>query len=114
MASSRPSPTLLANPNDHDAWALREEARRRQRDAERIEQQQAWGVERDHWAQEPALAPAPAPDPCERCGLPITGQPDILYDNAPPEDGRHCPICRTDLQQQPMTLRQALFGRPKQ
>ncbi|WP_327393907.1 hypothetical protein [Streptomyces phaeochromogenes] len=102
-------PDALANPKDHDAWALREEARRQQRDAEREEQQQAWGVQRDHGTQEPA--PAPEPEPCERCGLPITGQPGTLYDNAPPEDGRHCPTCRTDLQQQPMTLRQALFGK---
>ncbi|WP_406486150.1 replication-relaxation family protein [Streptomyces phaeochromogenes] len=110
-----PLPDALANPKDHDAWAAREEARRRQRDAEREEQQQAWGVQRERWTQEPDLAPAPAPEPepCERCGLPITGQQGHLYDNAPPQDGRHCPTCRTDLQQQPMTLRQALFGRPK-
>ncbi|MCR3732343.1 hypothetical protein FHS35_009261 [Streptomyces umbrinus] len=106
-------PEALANPKDHDAWAVREEARRQQRDAEREEQQQVWGVQRERWTQEPALAPAPEPEPCERCGLPITGQPGILYDDAPPEDGRHCPTCRTDPQQQPMTLRQAVFGRPK-
>ncbi|MGW1505529.1 hypothetical protein ACWCQW_44885 [Streptomyces mirabilis] len=28
-----------------------------------------------------------------------------------PEDGRHCPSCRTDLRQQYPTLRQAVFGR---
>ncbi|TRO55526.1 replication-relaxation family protein, partial [Streptomyces sp. IB201691-2A2] len=56
-------PDALANPKDHDAWALREEARRQQRDAEREEQQQAWGVQRDHWTQEPAPAPAPEPEP---------------------------------------------------
>ncbi|MCX4561763.1 replication-relaxation family protein [Streptomyces phaeochromogenes] len=104
-------PDALANPKDHDAWAVREEARRRQRDAEREEQQRAWGVQRERWTQEPAPAPVPQPEPCERCGLPITGQQGLRYDDAPPEDGRHCPTCRTDLQQQPMTLRQALFGK---
>ncbi|WP_306944321.1 hypothetical protein [Streptomyces phaeochromogenes] len=108
-------PDALANPKDHDAWAAREEARRQQRDAEHEEQQRAWAAQRERWTQEPDPAPAPepasAPDPCERCGLPVTGQPGIRYDDAPPEDGRHCPTCRTDLQQQPTTLRQALFGR---
>ncbi|MGX1916152.1 hypothetical protein ACWIID_46405 [Streptomyces phaeochromogenes] len=86
-------------------------ARRRQQDAEHEERQRAWAAQRDRWAQEPAPAPAPEPEPCERCGLPITGQQGHCYDDAPLEDGRHCPTCRTDIQQQPMTLRQALFGK---
>ncbi|MFD3307169.1 hypothetical protein [Streptomyces sp. NPDC058694] len=61
----------------------------------------------------------PEPEPYECCGLPVTGQRGHRYDDAPPEDGRHWPTedsrlwptCRTDLRQQPMTLRQALFGR---
>ncbi|MFD9445867.1 replication-relaxation family protein [Streptomyces sp. NPDC060006] len=106
-------PDALANPQDHDAWAVREEARRQQRDAEREERQQAWAAQRERWTQQPDPAPAPAaePEPCERCGLPITGQEGYFYPDAPLEDGRHCPTCRTDLRQQPMTLRQALFGK---
>ncbi|MFG2351828.1 replication-relaxation family protein [Streptomyces phaeochromogenes] len=106
-------PDALANPQDHDAWAVREEARRQQRDAAHEERQRAWAAQRERWIQEADSAPALAPDPepCERCGLPITGQQGLRYDDAPPEDGRHCPTCRTDIRQQPMTLRQALFGK---
>ncbi|MER6377357.1 hypothetical protein ABT255_56005 [Streptomyces mirabilis] len=42
---------------------------------------------------------------------PITGPLGYDLEFAPPEDGRHCPSCRTDLRQQPPTLRQAVFGR---
>ncbi|KPI09991.1 hypothetical protein OK006_11236 [Actinobacteria bacterium OK006] len=69
-------------------------------------------MERERWAQEPDPAPEPEPvPPCERCGLPITGEPGYDLEFAPPEDGRHCPSCRTDLRQQHPTLRQAVFGR---
>ncbi|MFD8218376.1 hypothetical protein ACFV2U_32900 [Streptomyces sp. NPDC059697] len=38
------------------------------------------------------------------------GPPDEDAEFAPPEDGRHCPTCRTDLRQYP-TLRETRFGR---
>ncbi|MEU8869439.1 hypothetical protein [Streptomyces umbrinus] len=103
-------PDALANLNDHDAWAAREEARRQQ-EGEYEERQQAWAVQRERWTQEPDSAPASEPEPCERCGLQITGQQGHRYDDAPPQDGRHCPTCRTDLRHQPMMLRQAIFGK---
>jgi hypothetical protein len=69
-------------------------------------------VERERWAQEPDPEPEPAPQaaPCERCKGPITGPLGHDLEFAPPEDGRHCPTCRTDLRQYP-TLRETLFGR---
>ncbi|MFD9659782.1 replication-relaxation family protein [Streptomyces mirabilis] len=106
-------PDALANPDDHDAWYARDEQRRRQRDEEREQQHQEWAAERERWAQEPDLEPEPAPEaaPCERCKGPITGPLGYGPEFAPPEDGRHCPSCRTDLHQQYPTLRQAVFGR---
>ncbi|MFE5088249.1 hypothetical protein [Streptomyces mirabilis] len=70
-------------------------------------------AERERWAQEPDPAPDPAPEaaPCERCKGPVTGPLGYDLEFAPPEDGRHCPACRTDLRQQYPTLRQAVFGR---
>ncbi|MER5907471.1 hypothetical protein ABT150_46755 [Streptomyces mirabilis] len=57
----------------------------------------------------PELAPGAAP--CERCKGPITGPLGYDLEFAPPEDGRRCSSCRTDLLQQYPTLRQAVFGR---
>lgn len=54
----------------------------------------------------------PPPAACGRCGQPITGAPGHGYPYAPPEDGRHCPDCRTDIARQPTGLFKALFGRP--
>ncbi|QDO45777.1 hypothetical protein FNV62_54560 [Streptomyces sp. RLB3-17] len=106
-------PDALANPADHDAWYARDEQRRRQRDEERERQHQQRAAERDRWAQEPDPDPEPAPEaaPCQRCKGPVTGPLGYDLEFAPPEDGRHCPSCRTDLRQQYPTLRQAVFGR---
>jgi hypothetical protein len=106
-------PDALANPDDHDAWYARDEQHRRQRDEEREQQHQEWAAERERWAPEPDPEPDPAPEatPCERCKGPITGPLGYDLEFAPPEDGRHCPSCRTDLRQQYPTLRQAVFGR---
>ncbi|MEU1441611.1 replication-relaxation family protein [Streptomyces mirabilis] len=106
-------PDALTNPADHDAWYARDEQRRHRREEEREQQHQEWAAEKERWAQEPAPDPEPAPEaaPCERCGLPITGPPGEDAEFAPPEDGRHCPSCRTDLHQQYPTLRETLFGR---
>ncbi|MEV4449776.1 hypothetical protein [Streptomyces mirabilis] len=106
-------PNALANPADHDAWHTHDEQRRRQRDEEREQQHREWAAERERWAQEPDPEPEPAPEAasCERCGGPITGPLGYDPEFAPPEDGRHCPSCRTDLRQQYPTLRQAVFGR---
>ncbi|MEU1564071.1 replication-relaxation family protein [Streptomyces mirabilis] len=106
-------PDALTNPADHDAWYARDEQRRHRREEEREQQHQEWAAERERWAQEPDPAPKPEPEvaPCERCGLPITGELGYDLEFVPPEDGRHCPSCRTDLRQQYPTLRQAVFGR---
>ncbi|MEU1448615.1 hypothetical protein [Streptomyces mirabilis] len=106
-------PDALANPADQDAWYARDEQRRRQREEAEQRRQQEWAVERERWAQEPDPAPEPVPEVarCERCKGPITGPLGYDLEFAPPEDGRHCPSCRTDLRQQYPTLRQAVFGR---
>jgi hypothetical protein len=106
----------LTNPDDHDAWQQRDDERRRGRDErlerERQEQQRWLAQEREQWAASAAAtAPEPPPAPCERCGQPVTGAPGLRYEGAPPEDGRHCPDCRTDLARQPPGLLKALFGR---
>ncbi|MET8787970.1 replication-relaxation family protein [Streptomyces sp. NPDC004589] len=116
----------LANPNDIHAWHQRDDELRRQRDEQREKERQAaaasaWGRRptpspdapepASQGTREPHVANVPEPVPCEGCGLPITGQPGILYDNPLPDDGRHCPECRDDLAQQPPGLIQALFGR---
>ncbi|QDN94768.1 hypothetical protein FNV65_54730 [Streptomyces sp. S1A1-8] len=106
-------PDALANPADRDAWYARDEQRRHRREEAEQRRQQEWAVERERWSQEPDPAPEPEPEaaPCERCKGPITGPPGYDLEFAPPEDGRHCPSCRTDLHQQYPTLRQAVFGR---
>ncbi|GAA5704538.1 hypothetical protein [Streptomyces avermitilis] len=43
-------------------------------------------------------------------GLPTTGEPGDSDEFALPEDGRHCPTCRSDISQQYPTLRQVNFG----
>jgi len=108
----------LANPDDIDAWHQGDEQRREQR-KEREEQARQAAT----WDQNPAPSvdtgqlghprePEPAPPaPCERCGLPITGEPGIRYDYATPEDGRHCPPCRADIAREPASFFKALFGR---
>ncbi|MEU6518398.1 replication-relaxation family protein [Streptomyces sp. NPDC046978] len=116
----------LTNPNDIHAWHQRDDELRRRREEQ-------WGKERaaPAWgrrlaespdasqllhagAQEPHVANSPEPVPCGRCGLPVTGLPGVLYDNAPSEDGRHCPECRTDLARQPPGLLKDLFNRRSQ
>ncbi|MGW0572988.1 replication-relaxation family protein [Streptomyces tauricus] len=98
----------LANGDDIEAWHRRDEERRRRREAEREEAEHR----RTTWENKPkdTQPVLPAPPPCERCGRPITG-PFGADDAFTPPDGRHCASCRTDLRQQPMTLRQALFGK---
>ncbi|MFE4578547.1 replication-relaxation family protein [Streptomyces chartreusis] len=102
----------LANPDDVDAWHRRDEEdrrRRAQQDQDRREQRPQWGATAP---QQPETIPAaPPPAPCEDCGQPITGAPGIRYSDAPPEDGRHCPDCRSDLAHQPPGLIKALFTR---
>ncbi|MET7780426.1 replication-relaxation family protein [Streptomyces mirabilis] len=106
-------PDALTNPADHDAWYARDEQRRHRRDEAEKRRQQEWAAERERWTQEPDPEPGPAPEaaPCERCKEPITGPLGYDLEFAPPQDGRHCPSCRTDLRQQYPTLRQAVFGR---
>ncbi|MCX4231718.1 replication-relaxation family protein [Streptomyces ortus] len=118
----------LANPDDIEVWRHRDEQRSQEREAhweaERARQQEDWKREREagvsgwentsHYVPDDASGgrgPVSAPAACERCGLPVTGRPGYLYDDVPPEDGRHCPDCRTGLRQQPRTLRQSLFGK---
>ncbi|WP_331718585.1 replication-relaxation family protein (plasmid) [Streptomyces sp. NBC_00289] len=114
-------PAALANPADHSAWHARDEQRRlRHKEAEEASRQEhaprtpAWPPtpDPDPWPDETAPDPVPAPaPPCERCGLPVTGQDgqdDAVFDS--PENGRHCATCRSDIRQYP-TLRAALFGR---
>ncbi|WSQ15059.1 replication-relaxation family protein [Streptomyces sp. NBC_01231] len=120
--------TALANPNDIDAWHQRDEERQRRREQQREAQRQQATRETTAWGQTPAPdgrqqlrehleaqhspnGPATAPASCERCGLARGGQPGVSYDDAPPEDGRHCPDCRTDLAHQPSGLLKALLGR---
>ncbi|WP_327722345.1 replication-relaxation family protein [Streptomyces sp. NBC_00490] len=107
----------LANPDDIEAWRQRDEEQRRQRDEERKRERQ----QQTQWpgydpelvtATVVATPPGPPPAPCERCGLSITGTPGHGYPYAPPEDGRHCPECRTDISRQPTGLLKALFTRP--
>ncbi|MFE9813155.1 replication-relaxation family protein [Streptomyces sp. NPDC005548] len=109
-------PDALDNPADHRAWSVRGEQRRARREEAEAQQERERAVERERerWATEPPEEPEPVPQValCERCGLPITGrmgEDDAGF--APPEDGRHCPTCRTDIRRQPQTLRRALFGR---
>ncbi|MFJ8351491.1 replication-relaxation family protein [Streptomyces sp. NPDC094153] len=116
-------PTALANPNDVDAWHARDEERRLRREEQRHREREearptaAWGqqVPGPARAGDERLGPVQPTDPptlCERCGQPVTGPPGEYYGDAvPPEDGRHCPTCRTDLAQQPPGLLKALFGR---
>ncbi|WP_314416210.1 replication-relaxation family protein [Streptomyces kroppenstedtii] len=111
----------LANPDDIEVWRHRDEQRRQERDdrrdTERARQQEDWNRGREvratgwentsHDVPDDASGgrgPVFVPAACERCGLPVTGHPGYLYDDVPPEEGRHCPDCRTD-------LRQALFGK---
>ncbi|MGW7673797.1 hypothetical protein ACWGJX_43025 [Streptomyces sp. NPDC054775] len=116
---------LLPNPNDIHAWHQRDDELRRQRDEQREKERQeaasAWSRRpakspdapgsASQGTREPHVANVPEPAPCEGCGLPVTGRPGILYDDPLPDDGCHCPECRTDLAQQPPGLFQALFGR---
>lgn len=109
--------TALANPDDQDAWHLRDKEQRRQRDEERErerqERAQRLAQERERLAAAAAATPPELPPaPCERCGQPLTGAPGLSYEYAPPEDGQHCPDCRTDLARQPSGLLRAIFGRP--
>ncbi|MCX4920297.1 replication-relaxation family protein [Streptomyces sp. NBC_00687] len=114
-------PDALDNPTDHRAWQAREKVRRarhedelaqRQRERERDAERER-AEERERWATKPP-EPEPAPEvaPCEWCGRPITGGPCRQDDAefAPPEGGRHCPTCRSDIRSAYPTLRQALFG----
>ncbi|MCW8102671.1 replication-relaxation family protein [Streptomyces tauricus] len=96
----------LANGDDIEAWHRRDEERRRQREAEREEAEH----HRTAWENKPPDPQPAVPAPCERCGQPLN-EPPGANDAFTPPDGRHCPSCRTDLRQQPMTLRQALFGK---
>ncbi|MFD6921864.1 replication-relaxation family protein [Streptomyces sp. NPDC059944] len=105
-------PDALDNPADYRAWSARNDSRRAQHDQELAQHERVRAAERERWAEEPPEEPEPAPEaaPCERCGLPITGLAGEDDPFAPPQDGRHCPTCRTDLRQT-LTLRGALFGR---
>ncbi|MGW6491620.1 replication-relaxation family protein [Streptomyces sp. NPDC055056] len=105
-------PDALDNPADYRAWSARNDKRRAQHDQEMARDERERAAERERWAEAPPEEPEPAPEaaPCERCGLPITGPAGEADPFAPPEDGRHCPTCRTDLRQT-QTLRGALFGR---
>ncbi|MCX4912055.1 hypothetical protein [Streptomyces sp. NBC_00687] len=111
--SGKPSPMLSITPADRRACTAREKVCRARYDEELAQRKRARAKEGERWATEPPSESDPAPEvaSCERCGQPITdpvGEDDALF--APPEDGRHCPTCRTDLRQ-PLTLRGALFGR---
>ncbi|WP_331724031.1 replication-relaxation family protein [Streptomyces sp. NBC_00005] len=111
-----PLTDALTNPDDIDVWRRRDNERSRQREQqlERDRQQQQAELQLAlQQLQEATLTspPEPPPAPCERCGRPITGEPGIRYDDAPPDDGRHCPGCRIDLARQPTGLFKALFGR---
>ncbi|GAA2358871.1 replication-relaxation family protein [Streptomyces cuspidosporus] len=106
----------LANPGDETAWHQRDEERRRQRDEQREQQRRQKEAERQLALQRlqqmsPVAPPEPPAAPCERCGQPITGDPGTRYDDAPPQDGRHCPACRDDIAHQPPGLFKALFSR---
>lgn len=89
----------LANPQDINVWREREQRRRRMYE-ERWAKEQAirereLAARREEMRREEALWPAPEPvPPCERCGRPITGEYGFLYEDAPPEDGKHCQIGR--------------------
>ncbi|MFD9586170.1 hypothetical protein ACFWBM_15905 [Streptomyces sp. NPDC059980] len=108
-------PDALDNPADRRAWQVREKVRRARCDEERAQRklERERGAEMERWATKPP-EPESLPEvaPCERCGRPITGG-QYRQDNAEftlPEDGRHCPTCRSDLRSTYPTLRQALFG----
>jgi hypothetical protein len=104
----------MDNPDDLDAWHPRDEERRRERDQQDEQEHRQWeaDLQRELRTSRPTAPPPPPPAPCERCHQPITGTAGIRYDDAPPEDSRHCPDCRTDLARQPpglsSTLRQEL------
>ncbi len=117
----------LANSDDHTAWAQRDDERQRQRRLQDQQKWEAWDRQREqaltqwsartgeHGRQDEAGDDDPTPVPqgprCEQCGGPLAGERGLHYEFAPPEDGRHCPRCRSDLRMIPTTLRQALFGR---
>ncbi|MDH6521831.1 hypothetical protein M2163_001176 [Streptomyces sp. SAI-135] len=108
----------LANPDGVEAWQARDSERRRERqERERQEREQAQA--RSPWTTTttPAPVPTPAPvveppAPCARCGQAVTGPFGVRFDDAPPEDGQHCPLCRIDLARQPTGLLKALLRRP--
>ncbi|MHA4998826.1 hypothetical protein [Streptomyces sp. SD11] len=100
----------LANGDDIEAWGRRDEERRRRREAEREEAEHRRIARENKPRDTQRVLPAPPPPPCVRCGQSIT-EPFGADDAFTPLDGRHCASCRTDLRQQPMTLRQALFGK---
>ncbi|MDQ0596177.1 hypothetical protein QF037_000522 [Streptomyces canus] len=106
--------TALANPDDVDAWCQRDMEQSRQRDEqlEQERQQQAQWLAQDRERMAVATPPVPLPVPCERCGRPFTSAPGLSYPYAPPEDGWHCPECRTALARQPMDQFKALFTHP--
>ncbi|MFJ9634969.1 replication-relaxation family protein [Streptomyces sp. NPDC101175] len=106
-------PDALANPRDRDAWNQRDEERRRRRDEQ--EKQQRETARATAWDRPPAddTAPEPPtaapPEPCERCGRPLTAS--LADSDVPGPDGRHCADCRNDLAQRPApTLLKSLFG----
>ncbi|MFD5721586.1 hypothetical protein [Streptomyces sp. NPDC127036] len=90
------------------AWDAREKVRRARYDEEVARRERERAAQEERWAAQPA--PVPEVAPCERCGLPVTGQAEdeeTLF--APPEAGRHCLRCRSGMRQYP-TLRSTLFG----
>ncbi|MFJ3674045.1 replication-relaxation family protein [Streptomyces sp. NPDC090106] len=109
----------LDNPDGIEAWQVRDEAlqrrqqqewKRREQERQEREQEHGWGTVR----AAPVPTPAPAvepPVPCARCAQPVTGPEGLRFDDAPPEDGRHCPECRIDIARQPPGAFKALFGR---
>ncbi|WP_327411386.1 replication-relaxation family protein (plasmid) [Streptomyces sp. NBC_01281] len=105
-------PDALDNPADYRAWSVRDDARRTRDKEEQEVRQREQAAQRERWVAEPDPDPEPAFEavaPCTRCGEPVTGQgEDDAY--TPPEDGRHCPACRTVMRDYP-TLRSVLFGR---
>ncbi|MFF1519889.1 hypothetical protein [Streptomyces sp. NPDC058305] len=103
-------PDALDNPADRRAWEVRGKVRRVRYDEELAQREREWAVEKERWAWK-RPEPDPVPEVCERCGRPVTGpvgEDDTEF--APPEDGRHCSTCRSDMRQYP-TLRSTLFGR---
>ncbi|MEU0787790.1 radical SAM protein [Streptomyces sp. NPDC006173] len=105
-------PDALDNPADRRAWEVREKVRRARYDEELAQREREWAVEKERWAWK-----GPSRTPCRRwrCVSGAGGRSPARWgrttrSSPPPEDGRHCSTCRSDMRQYP-TLSSTLFGR---